>query len=752
MYFRRKYTCILDVEPASAAAPFEGIARLRKRIFLLALAAAPTAALAQQPPQRPATPPPARPAERTVGEVVVTAQAPAVQTSIDRRSYSVAGDLQAQTGSLADALRNVPSLEVDIQGNVSLRGDRDVTILVDGKPSSQFDGDNRGQALQALPADRIDRVEVITNPSAEFRADGTGGVINLVTKQAKGAGRTGSARLTAGTKGRVFASANLGFNGEKLSVTGDLNLRHDNQKQLTVEDRERLDPVTGGFDEILQTQDAHSTFDSSTARVAADYDLDSRTRLSAELRGAYVDFTIGGPSLFEQTSSTGAETAFARHFDIHQLRGNGVGVLSLRRKLGAPGHELTASLTYDATDDDRVRKGQTTPLVPAAPSSVERQVLNFDYRRAQLKSDYVRPMGEGAVLKAGVDLQTDDNAYDNAGFRGPSAVPDPTLTNLFLFEQTIAQAYVTYERPVGDLTVLAGLRLEDVNIDLRQATLGERSDNDYRRAYPSLHLGWKLDDDRKLSASYSHRVQRPNPLQFNTFRFLLDPLNYRSGNAGLKPSETHSLEFGYERRAGPGLFLATAYYRDNDNGITDVIFDLGDGVFVMTSANITKSRNVGLELVASGKLGSTLTYNLSGNLYWTEMQPQPLGAPEVRSAFGASGRGSLTWQATPKDLFQLNGSMNGKQLTPQGHVEPMGALHLGYRRKLTDQLAFTLTVLDIFQTIRFRQVIDTPVLRSRLKSQVDTRQVQLGLVWTFGGGRPRGPDFDFGAGGAGPPQ
>jgi outer membrane receptor protein involved in Fe transport len=735
---------------------------LRNSLILLALAAAPTAAFAQAAPKpAPATTPApaakaaAKPGDHAVGEVVVTGQAPTLQTSIDRRSYDVGKDLQAQTGSIGDALRNVPSVEVDVQGNVSLRGDPNVTILIDGKPSGMFEGDNKAQSLQALPANQIERVEVITNPSAEFRADGTGGVINLITKKAKGAGRTGSAKLTAGSAGRVFGSATAGYNSPKLSVVGDLNIRHDNQKQPSVEDRQRFDPATGGFDSSRQVQDLHSTYDIDSVRGAIDYDLDAKTRLSAELRGNYVDFTVGGPSRFEQTSSTGALTsAFQRDLDLHQLRSNGVATATLKRKFAEPGHEATLSLTYDATNDDRVRAGHTATLAPPVPESFDRQVLDYGYERTELKGDYVRPMGPGVTLKAGFDLQFDDNSYGNTGFRGPSKAalaPDPTLSNLFLFKQSLSQAYVTYEQPFGDLTVLAGLRIEDVRIDLDQVTQGRKDENDYTRAYPSLHLAWKLGDSQQLTASYSHRVQRPNPLQFNTFRLLIDPLNFRAGNAQLKPQETHSYELGYEYRASPTVYLATLYYRDNFNGFADVVRDLGNGVFLTTAENVSQSRSAGLELVTNGRLTKTLSYNVSTNLYWTEIAPQPLGTPESRSAVSASGRANLTWQATPKDLVQLNGFLNGKQLTPQGYFEPLGGLNLGYRHKFNDQLAFVLTVQDLLHTFKLRQVIDTPVLKSRYQGEFDSRQVQAGFTWTFGGGRAKDPGFEFQNGGGAPP-
>ncbi|MDB5474636.1 MAG: hypothetical protein JWP49_147 [Phenylobacterium sp.] len=737
---------------------------MRKSLILTALAMAPAVAFAQAAPTPPPVKPPAKPAKpaagHTVGEVVVTGQGgAALTTSIDRRSYSVTADLQAQTGSIGDALRNVPSVEVDVQGNVSLRGDPNVTILIDGKPAGQFQGDNKAQALQSLPANQIERVEVITNPSAEFRADGTGGIINLISKTAHGAGPTGSLKVATGSAGRTVVSATGGYNSNKLSVAGDLNLRWDSQKNISTEDRQRLNPATGGFDLIRQDQSFHSTLNPNSARLAVDYDLDAHTRLSGELRGNYVDFTVGGPSLFTQTSSAGGLTsAFQRDLDLHQERSNGAASATLKRKFAEPGHEFTLNLTYDATEDERVRAGHTASFTPILPASFDRQQLDYDFRRTDLKGDYVRPLGPGSTLKAGFELQVDDNAFGNQGFRGASRsalAPDATLSNQFLFKQSLWQGYATYERPFGDVTVLAGLRAEDVRIDLNQLTQRQADRNDYTKLYPSLHLAWKLDDRQQLTASYSHRVQRPDPLQFNSFRLLLDPLNFRAGNAHLKPSETHSYEAGYEYRASPTIYLAILYYRENFNGFADVLRDLGDGVFLSTTENVSKSRAAGVELVASGRLAKGLTYNLSSNLYWNEISPQPLGAPETRSAFGASGRGAVSWQATPDDLVQLNLFLAGTRLNPQGEFGPFGAVNLGYRRKLTDKVAFLLTVNDLLHTVKFRQVIDTPLLKSRQRTEVDSRQVQVGVIWTFGGGRARDPGFDFGGagagGGAGPP-
>ena len=714
-----------------------------------ALAAAQAAPAATLPaPQAPAPQAPAPGTSTGVSAVEVKADAPQVRTSIDRRSYSVSGDLSAQSGSIADALRNLPSVEVDVQGNVSLRGDPSVTILIDGKPSGLFQGEGRGQALQQMPAERIDRVEVVTNPSAEFRADGTGGVINLITKKAKGAGRTSSARLTVGDSGRGGLSGSVGYNGPKLSASGDLNYRRDTADQVDYEHRRQadLDSETKGETQL--------DFENLTSQGSVDYDVSDKLRIGGEARLSRFDLAVDSQADTAREDGAGTPTqAFARDLTVRQRRDNGMIGANLRRKLDGEGHELTLKLSYDVTDDNRVRTGHTVATLPAASSTFDQQRLGYDVRQTDLKGDYVRPMGEGRTLKLGFDLQFDDNGYVNRGFRGASLdalTPDPLLTNQFLYEQTLSQAYVTYERPVGDLTVLAGLRYEKSQLDL--ATTSRRDENDTTDILPSLHLSYPLGERQKLTASYSERLQRPGPFDLNPVPFMLDPLNYRIGNPNLKPQETRSFELGWQYRKAPLLLLATLYYRENDKVVSDVVTDIGGGVFVTTKANVAQSRNGGLELVLNGKLAKTLTYNLSSNLFWAQLDGSNLGFTDKRSATTVSGRAGLSWQATPKDLIQVNGFLSGKRLTAQGYAMPSAGIDLGYRRKIDDRLSLVVTVQDVLGLYRDKQVIDTPALKSLVVRDVDARMLRVGLAWTFGTGKGRkDPGFDF-QGPGGPPQ
>jgi outer membrane receptor protein involved in Fe transport len=330
--------------------------------------------------------------------------------------------------------------------------------------------------------------------------------------------------------------------------------------------------------------------------------------------------------------------------------------------------------------------------------------------------------------------------------------PDLSVTNDFRFKQTINTAYATYERPFGDLTAQAGLRLEDVAMDLNQVTSGRKDSIGYFRAYPTLHLGYKLDDERKVSASYSRRVQRPPPFLLNPFPIFVDLKNIQQGNPRLKPQTTDSFELGYETRRGPTYMLATAYYRRNDGEFNYILRDLGNGTFLNTFDNLGSSRAIGLELVANGRFTPKLTYNISSNIYWSQISAANLGFAGRRSGYGIGGRANLSWQATPDDLLQLNAFAQGKRLQAQGFIEPVRIVNLGWRHKFDDRVTATVTVQDLLASNRFHRKFDTPVLREPFLGEPVSRAIFVRLDYRFGGrgGKPtREPGFEF-ENGAGP--
>lgn len=736
----------------------------------------PGAALAQTAPApAPAsgqaqTPPPAQPdgeedaeAASAIGDVVVTARPNEIRTSIDSVSYSLANDLQAQTGTLADALRNIPSVDVDPSGNVSLRGDGNVTILVDGRPSGIFAGESRAQAILSLPADQYARIEVMTNPSAAYSPEGGGGVINLISKPtaprgAGGAGgpgagpvTTGSIRANVGDGGRW----NLGVSGSrqdgKLTLSGDLGTRHDLALQTFDRTRERLDPGTGALISTLhQTQDVDGESDVQFGRLSAEYRLTDDLQLTGELRGNLIDNGGGGLEQYETTDAAGLPISQYSRDGAFRFEGQNVGATArILRRFGEQGHDWTTELRLDRGVGHFSLDSEYAFAFPATPSFYEEMDNRNRLNMLGFTSAYVRPMPNDGRLRAGYELEIRDARFDNAMSRGPAPgalVPDPFVTNVFEALQQVHAAYVTYERPWGKLSAQFGLRLEYADIELDQITTGVTETQDYLKAYPTLHVSYQLTDTQLVRASYSRRIQRPNPFQLNPFTSYQDPLNLRSGNPDLEPQETDAFEAMWQMRQGQTFYQATAYYRDTTKAFTEVATDIGGGVLLTRPENLGARRDYGVELVANGKLHETLRYNASINVFQQEIDAVGLAGAQDQSGSVVTGRLTLNWQPTPDDFVQLGGLYQGDQLLAQGVRESGGMLNLGYRRKLTDDLAFQLTVRDVLDDFGDVTAYDTPNFRDRTERTFGGRAWYVGLTWTFGGARrDQPPQFDFSA-------
>ena len=379
-----------------------------------------------------------------------------------------------------------------MQGNVSLRGDPNVTIMIDGKPSSLFSGPAKGQVLQSLPASSFERVEVMTNPSAAFRPDGSAGIINLIPKSARAVGTSGSVRVNLGADGRVNLGLNANRVSKTLTLTGDLVYQHDLQV-ATVEDRRSTpDPIPNAGDgrglDSMQATFCAGDVDVSYGRASVDYDPgDAKTRISGELRGHgdRREAARHQPVLRHRAGRPGRRLRQRRRHQPGADQPDGAG--TWRRKFEGDGHDLVASVTQERTTDQRIRVDQTASTTPLLPSFAEDIHTDTTQDVTHVKVDYTRPLAGDAKLKLGYELQVDLDDFNNTGVRGPTVageVADPTLIDRFHFNQAVNGAYVTYQRPFGDLTVLGGLRIEDTGIDLNDVTSAFKASRDEVNAYP----------------------------------------------------------------------------------------------------------------------------------------------------------------------------------------------------------------------------------------------------------------------------
>ncbi|MDP3802201.1 TonB-dependent receptor domain-containing protein [Brevundimonas sp.] len=728
-----------------------------------------TPAPAARPQAQPQTPAPATPAPQeeapaedaqesaddaaTIEDVVVQGRTSDVRTSIDSVSYSLADDLQAATGTLAEALRNVPSVEVDPDGNVSLRGDANVTILVDGRPSTQFNGPSRGQMVLQIPASQYARIEVMTNPSAAYSPEGSGGVINLISKPnavRPGATTTGSLRANIGDDGRYNFGGNIAHVIGKTTLTADVGVRHDGFIQEIERLRTRLDSGSGQFLESRQSQIIDGASDVVFLRLAAEHNLDDKTQLVGELRHTDVESLAEAVDLYEADDALGGiATAYRRDSAggfIGQFSGATARVL---RRFDSQGHEWSNEVRYDR---NRFIFGFDTEVdqqIPASPTFYEAVENRNRQNQLGITSAYVRPLSDGGRLRLGYELQALNLELDNSVARGPSPgalVPDPIVSNEFHVDQAVHAVYATWERPFGEkLSAQFGLRLEQANIDLDQVTTNIQSSNDYFRAYPTMHLSYTIGEGETLRGSYSRRIQRPGPQDLNPFLTYQDNLNYRSGNPDLLPQETDSLELSWQKRVQQTFYQATLYYRDTQDAFTPVTSDIGGGVFLTRPENLGSSTSTGLELVANGALHPTLRYNASINAFRQEIDAGGLPGAADREGESVSGRLTLNWSPTQKDFLQVSGIWTGDQLLAQGVREQAALFNLGYRRKINQDWSFQATVRDLFDEFGATTTIETPTFTDRTSQTFGGRAVYVGFTWSFGSGQRRPEQFDFSA-------
>jgi outer membrane receptor protein involved in Fe transport len=712
---------------------------------ILAVAACLAAPASAQ--SRPA-PPAAKP-----GELVVTGARPDVVSTPDRVSFSVANDLQVQTGTVADALRAVPGVEVDLQGRVSLRGDPGVTILIDGRPSAMLRGDSRGDALLAMPAGRIDRVEVIANPSAAMSPEGSGGIINLVMKPARKDSKSATVRATIGSKGSGGLNLSGALSGKGLTATGDLGYRRFRSDGSLVQLRSRLDPATGAAVDSRLDARQRTTLSSRTARAGVDYDLDKTNRLSAE--ASYRD-ARGDVARTDRFVSQIPAASYDRNSDIDLFQRGLDARASWRRTLPGKEHEFLAEVEVES---GRLRREVAAATTPAAGAPAFERIRNAgDRADYSLKLDYKRPVGKDGSLNLGYQgSRTEtDLAYFGARGASPDALlPVPGLTNRFRYDQDIHAWFGTYRFDTGKLEAQLGLRLEQVATAIDQVTDGARFERDYFRAYPTLHLARELSKTDQLKASYSRRIQRPSPQDLNPYTFYVDPQNLRRGNPLLRPEVTDSVEAGWQHRKAGTFYSMTGFYRRSRGGVTDILSDLGGGIFLTTRANLATATRTGVEGIANGRLTKTLTYNASATFLWNEIDTRAGGVSAPRSGTSATVRANLSWQPTPKDFFQLNAVYTGKQLLPQGYRRSSAILNLGYRRKVDDRLSLLVTAQNVLDSARQVVFFETPTIRDRLTQRGAGRTFLLGLTYNLGGQTQRKrqePAFDFQQGGGEIPQ
>jgi outer membrane receptor protein involved in Fe transport len=689
--------------------------------------------------------------------VVVQGQRLNVETRIDRKIYTVPDDAQTTLGTLSDLLNVIPSVDVDPDGAVSLRGDTNVLILIDGKPATQLQGSKAGDNLQSISASEIERIEILTTPPAQFRAEGAAGAINIITRK-RGVKEAASASLTGslGSGGRWLVGGNGSIGGKHFTASLNAGFREDYRDRIVQSVVIGPDPTPPG--QVLESRDqAYQRIRRNIPSVGFSGEYDPNVRQSLGVSANWL--SRGGLRTYTQydvsTLESGAVTSATRRLTSgHDPEDDYDTTLRFTQKFNKPGETLGLSVHRSISHQHEHYDYVNDSFVPPAPTSYNNLNFTEDQGLTEADADYALPLSKSQSLKLGYAFAADDYGFDNVGANidpvtGMETI-DPALTNQFRFKQRVHAVYLSDQGTVGAWSWLAGLRTEWTTMDAVQLTNDMSTARRYADLFPSLHVDRSLSDYSTISFGASRRIVRPAPDNLNPYVDHEYPPNLNAGNPNLRPQFTQSFELGYGYGGSSAGYGITGYYRRNTDSLTDVTEYLGNGLSLTTKTNLPRSDSSGLEFFATGHLLPKLAYNLSGNAFYTQIDATALGATGLESTTGINFKAKLDFRPTAADSAQITFTRTDKRLTPQGSVSAISLVNVGYKHAVSPSLSAVVTVSDVFNGQRYQRNATTPTLTQVYERSVAGQVAWFGLTYTTGvSKREKEPNFEFDSPGAG---
>ena len=639
---------------------------------------------------------------------VVTAERDEVQLAPDRNSYSTKNMTTASGGTAVDVLRNVPSVEVDGSNKVSLRGNENVVVQINGR-TSPLRGEQLGTFLAQLPSSTVSRVEVSTNPSAKNDPEGTAGIINIVLNQEAELGLSGGVSAGTGTTGMANLSGNLGRQKGKLTLFLSGSLFRDTRVISASSSRTNLvTPVpvfvesTGGGS--AQPRSGGLTFRSEykfTERDAVGFDAVTNGGRYANTMSSYYTNLDGARDvigLFDQFS----ERIFRNVSQDYTA--------AFRRTGGPLATTFSSELRYSRfgnTDDSElfgvVRQADPSTETAAVPREHDHTIGRFPSWNLQM--DYTKPFSERTKLETGFKGTTRNtgNDFSAALFDSSSAsyLPDPARAVSFDYRERIGAVYGVLSQRVSKVQAQAGLRLEQATTHLDLPTTSKRYDNSYASAFPSGILTYDFTQMRQAKLSYSRRVSRPNPYQLTPVTYRENSRNVFRGNPELRPEYTDALELGLQEARSWGSIQLNPYLRKTAHAVRYIQTVDTSGVTVSTFANVASTLTTGADLNVTYRRGP-LTLLTGGSLYHYTSDASNLSGNPSADAVNWSSRANVTWKLSPLTDAQLFANYRAPQATEGGSQMAFVFMSVALRQKLwSDQGSVSLRLADPFNLMKF---------------------------------------------------
>ena len=689
-----------------------------------------------------------------LNEVVIKTEKSSVEIKLDKKVYNVGQDMTVKGGTASDVLDNVPSVTVDGDGNVSLRGNDNVKILIDGRPSNAI---NIADALRNIPADALDKIEVITNPSARYDAEGGAGIINIVLKKGKTNGLNGTFIATAGNPKNNNVSGNLNYKTNEFNLFTTLGYQNSNSPGKSYTNSNYLNNDGSIYKSIIENTDRQRAREGLNYTMGVDWFLDKTLTWTNSVNYRKNDGKSPETSnLFN--SEPGSVYNQYRFNDQFNASRNVEYLTNFTKKFKKDGHKLTVDVSISKEIDNDNSTINTTYSGNTDALGYEQSTKNFQTENRKLfQTDYVLPIGKNSQFEAGYrgnfnDLLTNYNVSD---LTGGVFISNPNYTNQLDYNERINALYSQFGTKINKLSVLVGTRWEDTNVDINLLTTNSFNNKKYNNFFPSAFLTYELSDQSSLSLNYSKRVSRPRSRFINPFSNYTSNINIFQGNPDLNPAFTDAFDLGYLTKWKKLTLSTSAYFNKTKNvflfirrpsgeSVTTNVngVDVETPVILTTPINLANEYRYGFEFTLNytpykwWKLNTNFNFfqnNTRGDFNYTLANSNTVVYQNFNNnASSWFARISSKVNLPYKIDWQTNATYNAPQKNAQGSSLGVLSANLALSKDLLkDKATLSLNVNDVFNSRKRITQTTIPGLDSYSEMQWRKRQINLSFTYRF---------------------
>ncbi|MDD2798157.1 MAG: TonB-dependent receptor [Bacteroidales bacterium] len=673
---------------------------------------------------------------KKLGEVNVTGQKSQMRFELDRKVFNVDQNIAAAGASASEILKNIPSVEVDVQGNVSLRNNSNVIIWINGRPSG-LNEDNRAQVLEQMPAETIERVEVITNPSSKYSPEGSAGIINIVLKKDRKAGYYGSVSGGADTFNGTNGSVNINYNSKKWDLYANVGYRNNTMDMTGSTNRNNWNSDLTKLYNLQSSTNGSFGMGGFFSRFGAAYHLTEKDLIGTNLMINRFKRNSDTQIDYKSTLNFVEDTPYSRfatndgNFNMSSLS------MDYTHTFDKPGHELKGSVEYNKMQIDfNNHVTQSNQL-----SNEQLMDLNGGRKEWEVQVDYTYPINKVSKIEAGFKGEYNDRSSTTIANAVNNIEPDFALNNEFDSGEDRNSLYLNYSNKVNKMSYQLGLRGEynlmkntSYTYDSNKNQTVTPFNKEYPGLYPSLFINYELPKNNELQLNYTRRINRPHGRTMNPYRDISDSTNISFGNPQLNPEYSNSLELNHIKTWENHTLSSSIYYRTTSDVIQQVNY-IQDNIKYSTSVNITNTKAAGFEFILKDRFFKFIDLTSTLNLYYSKLDPFNY----IQTQY--AGSESFAWTARtilnmglPKGwMLQLTGGYQSKKTIAQGEVLPDWGADAGIRKMFFNRkLSLNLMARDIFNSRESRINSFGNNYTDYTKSIMGGRMVGFSLTYNFG--------------------